>query len=111
VVVLRCADTCTRSATGAPWLLLQVLINGIAPVEPEASVRENAALSISVIAQDDAGRQALFEVGAPDIVKKGYEYEEHPGVMEAMECIGRLFMGVSEPADDDEPVDSIVMMA
>lgn len=89
---------------------VQVPINGVAPTETEASVRENLALSIGIIAQDDEGRKALFDVGAPDIVKKGYEYEEHPGVLEAMECIGRLFMGVGEAADDDEPVDSIVMM-
>ena len=51
-------------------------------------MRENAAVSISIVAQDDEGRQALFDIGAPDIVKKGYEFEENPGVMEAMECIG-----------------------
>jgi hypothetical protein len=69
---------------------LQSPINGVAPTETVASVRENAALSIGIIAQDDAGRAALFDVGAPEIVKKGYEFEEHPGVMSAMECIGAL---------------------
>lgn len=67
---------------------MQTPINGVAPVEREPSVRENAALSIGIIAQDDDGRQALFDIGAPDIVKKGYEFEENPGVMEALECVG-----------------------
>ena len=67
---------------------MQGPINGVAPLEREPSVRENVAVSIGIIAQDDEGRQVLFEIGAPDIVKKGYEFEENPGVMEAMECIG-----------------------
>lgn len=70
----------------------QVPINGAAPVEREPSVRENIALSIGIIAQDDDGRQALFDVGAPEIVKKGYEFEEEPAVMEAMECIGAILL-------------------
>lgn len=95
-----------------PDMLLKILapINGVAPIEREASVRENVALSIGIIAQDEAGRQVLFDIGAPEIVKKGYEFEENSDVMQAMECIGRLFLGVSGSQDDDTPVDSVVMV-
>jgi hypothetical protein len=76
---------------------MQTPINGEAPVEKEASVREDVALSIGIIAQDEDGRQALFDIGAPDIVKKGYEFEENPGVMQAMECIGASHAPVMLP--------------
>ena len=71
-------------------MYVQAPINGVAPIEREASVRENVALSIGIIVQDEAGRQVLFDIGAPEIVKKGYEFEENSDVMQAMECIGEI---------------------
>ena len=85
---------------------MQVPINGEAPKETEDSVRENIAVSISLLAETEEGRQALKDAGADDKLKKGYEYEEHPGTMEAMEATWRSFLGVQ--ADDDEDVDGVV---
>eukprot|EP00892_Ulva_mutabilis_P000448 jgi/Ulvmu1/10403/UM061_0087.1 len=87
---------------------LLVPINGEPPKEVEDSVRENAAVSISLIAEDEEGRKALMEVGGDEKVKKGYEYEEHPATMEAMEAMWRSFLGVEAGDEDDDDVDGVV---
>lgn len=85
---------------------VQVPINGEPPKETEDSVRENMAVSISLLADSEEGRKALAEVGAEEKLKKGYEYEEHRTTMEAMEATWRSFLGVE--ADEDDDVDGVV---
>lgn len=87
-------------------MLVQVPINGEPPKETEDSVRENMAVSVGILAEFEEGRAALKEAGAEAKLKKGYEYEEHRGTMEAMEATWRSFLGVA--ADDDEDVDGVV---
>lgn len=66
------------------------------------------AVSVSLIAEDEGGRKALMDVGADEKVKKGYEFEEHPVTMEAMEAMWRSFLGVDLADENDDDVDGVV---
>ncbi|KAF6255311.1 hypothetical protein COO60DRAFT_1641647 [Scenedesmus sp. NREL 46B-D3] len=60
--------------------------------DPDDSVREALAEAIAVLAATDAGRKELWKVSAPELLRKAYEDEEHPGVCQAMEHAARCFM-------------------
>ncbi|EFJ52357.1 hypothetical protein VOLCADRAFT_103022 [Volvox carteri f. nagariensis] len=70
-------------------------INGQPPLEKEDTVRECMAESILVLANTDKGRDALWEAGAPEALRKGYEDEQHPGVCMAMERTAEIFLSHS----------------
>lgn len=81
-------------------------------------VRENVAQCIALMAKTDAGIAALYEVDAQNILKKGFEFEEHPETMAAMEAAARLFMKADQgsggeeaedDSDDDGPTGIIMM--
>ena len=55
-----------------------------------------------VQAQTEAGRAALWKVNAPTLLAKGYEYEEHPGVCQAMESAAEVFMANGGVTTEDE---------
>ncbi len=59
---------------------------------------------VQVLARTDAGREALWKVNAPTLLKKGYEEEQHPGVCAAMEAAARDFMfeGMAELEEEQE---------
>lgn len=95
-------------------------LNGEQPLEKDEVVRENLAQCIALIAKTDEGVEALYGVDAQNILKRGFEFEEHPATMEAMEATARLFMkadqgdiaegGSGEEEDDpNEPVGIIMM--
>ncbi|WIA33946.1 hypothetical protein OEZ86_007041 [Tetradesmus obliquus] len=60
--------------------------------DPDDAVREALAEAVAVLATADAGRKALWKVSAPELLRKAYEDEEHPGVCQAMEHAARCFM-------------------
>ncbi|GLC41216.1 hypothetical protein PLESTB_001526000 [Pleodorina starrii] len=70
-------------------------INGQPPVEKEDTVRECMAEAVLVLAGTDKGRDALWEAGAPEALRKGYEDEQHPGVCVAMERTAEIFLSHS----------------
>lgn len=70
-------------------------ISGQQPLEKEDTVRECLAEAVLVLARTDKGRDALWEVGAPEALRKGYEDEQHPGVCAAMEQTAELFLANS----------------
>lgn len=47
-------------------------INGQPPLEPEATVRECVAEAVLALARTDKGRDALWEAGAPEALRKGW---------------------------------------
>lgn len=57
-----------------------------------------------MLARTDAGREALWKVNAPTLLKKGYEEEQHPGVCAAMEAAARDFMfeGMAELEEEGQ---------
>ncbi|KAG2448786.1 hypothetical protein HYH02_006138 [Chlamydomonas schloesseri] len=70
-------------------------INGQEPKEKEDSVRECMAEAVLVLAGTERGRDALWEAGAPEALRKGYEDEQHPGVCVAMERTAEIFLSNS----------------
>jgi hypothetical protein len=94
-------------------LWLQVPINGEAPKQLVDSVREDCACAVASICRLEEGRKAVMAVGGHDSLRKGYEYEEHPGTMEAMEAAARMLMGVELDDGAKEPgaAGGMVMMA
>ncbi|KAG9144738.1 hypothetical protein Leryth_024398 [Lithospermum erythrorhizon] len=67
--------------------------------DPEIKVQVLEAIYLLV--SQEAGRRAFWSVNGPRILQVGYEYEEHPKVMEAFEQIGSLLIqegGVDEEA-------------
>ncbi|KXZ46514.1 hypothetical protein GPECTOR_43g951 [Gonium pectorale] len=70
-------------------------INGQPPLEKEDTVRECMAEAVLVLARTDKGRDVLWEAGAPEALRKGYEDEQHPGVCLAMERTAEIFLSHS----------------
>mmetsp|Transcript_15920 Transcript_15920/g.44472 ORF Transcript_15920/g.44472 Transcript_15920/m.44472 type:complete len:105 (+) Transcript_15920:584-898(+) len=79
-------------------------ISGEEPKELEDSVRQAVAEAILMLAAEEEGREALLEHDAHLVLKKGYEYEECPGVCDAMERTAAIFMtkGKVEPGEGEE---------
>ncbi|KAK9826935.1 hypothetical protein WJX74_000656 [Apatococcus lobatus] len=73
------------------------------PQEPDAEIRERLADSILLVAQSDAGRKKLWELQAPEALRKGYEMEQHPGVCESMEGCAELFLGDNGSVQETAP--------
>ncbi|GIL71830.1 hypothetical protein Vretifemale_2301 [Volvox reticuliferus] len=84
-------------------------INGQPPLEKEDTVRECIAEAILVLAGTDKGRNALWEAGALEALRKGYEDEQHPGVCLAMERTAEIFL--SHSTIDSGPTPGILGMA
>jgi len=75
-------------------------VSGIPPKERSDDVRAAAAGAVAALAASSAGRDALWDVDAPNLLKKGYEDEEHVETCDAMERAANLF--ISNSAVDDE---------
>ena len=65
------------------------------------SVREDLATAAAFICRTEDGRKALMAVDGHETLRKGYEFEEHSGTMQAMEEAARSLMGVSEDGEAD----------
>lgn len=72
--------------------ILAVLADTDVDLEKDDIVRENLADSILSLAKISESRKKLWELNAPELLRKGYEYEEHPGTCEAMESAASLFL-------------------
>ncbi|KAL2611071.1 hypothetical protein R1flu_022763 [Riccia fluitans] len=68
--------------------------------EEDPQVRIEAADALYLIALQEGGRRAIWNVNGPRILQVGYEDEEDPKVMEAYERLGSLF--VQESLDVEE---------
>ncbi|GFR42528.1 hypothetical protein Agub_g3428, partial [Astrephomene gubernaculifera] len=87
-------DGTLEAVLSEPQLLRHMLrpISGQQPLEKEDTVRECMAEAVLVLAGSERGRDVLWEVGAPEALRKGYEDEQHPGVCVAMERTAELFL-------------------
>ena len=56
------------------------------------AVRQSCAEAVAGLANCEKGRAALVQCDAPALIKAGYEKEEHPETLEAMEIAGEKFM-------------------
>jgi hypothetical protein len=72
------------------------------PIEKDSTVRSLLAEAVAVLAKSEEARKALWGVKAPDMLKKGYEFEESHDVCAAMEAAARLFMFDGKVGDDEE---------
>jgi len=68
------------------------VLSGVTPTQHDDVVRENLADSVLCLAKVPSARKKLWEANAPELLKKGYELEEHPGVCEAMEAAAQFFL-------------------
>jgi len=66
-------------------------------VEREDAVREAAAQAVALVARSEGGCEALYACGAQESLKKGFEYEEHPATMEAMQVRSWVCQSVRAP--------------
>lgn len=60
--------------------------------ESNEHIREALAEAILYLAQSNKGRKALWDLDAPQLLRRGYEYEEHIATCEAMEQTAQLFL-------------------
>ena len=74
-------------------------INGRPPKEADDLVRETAAEAVLALTMCEEGVAALWEAGAPDALKKGYEFEENPGVCGAMEACAQVFLSFNKDGE------------
>ena len=81
------------------------VLAGIPKVEEDALVRENLAEAILCLAKVPEARKELWKADAPELLKKGYELEEDPGVCEAMEGIAEFFLQDGLQRDDEDGED------
>lgn len=87
-------DGTIEAVTTDPLMLEKLLepINGLDPKEKDDSVRQAIAECLLALASCRQGRVALWKVKGPEILRKGYEFEECPPVCHAMELTADLFM-------------------
>lgn len=102
-----CEEDGTADAIGAESEALTDMLStlcGTVHAETDAIVRENLAEAIVCLAKVPTSRKHLWEANVPDLLRKGYEFEEHPGVCEAMEAAAELFLqdGFSLPPNDTD---------
>eukprot|EP00887_Chlorella_sp_A99_P004078 scaffold11.g4078.t1 len=75
---------------------------GVSAKEDDAVVRENLAEAVLCMARPERGRKALWACKAPELLQKGYEWEESPTVCAAMEATAELFLADGfQPAQAD----------
>lgn len=72
-------------------------------------VRENLADAILSLAKVAEARKKLWEANAPELLRKAYEYEEHPGTCKAMESAAALFLedGFQPHTSQDDDYQSV----
>ncbi|GAB4814226.1 hypothetical protein N2152v2_001272 [Parachlorella kessleri] len=58
----------------------------------DAAVREALAEAVLCLTRTQPGRKKLWQLQAPVLLQKGYEYEEHPGIMAVMEATAEIFL-------------------
>ncbi|BBN16642.1 hypothetical protein MPTK1_7g08110 [Marchantia polymorpha subsp. ruderalis] len=69
--------------------------------EDDPQVRIEAADALYLIALQEGGRRAFWNVNGTRIIQVGYEYEEDPKVMEAYERLGALIVQESFDVEED----------
>lgn len=92
---LSCEEDATAEAVaGEAEALGDVLgvLSGVPTLETDDIVRENLAEAVLCLAKVPAARKQLWAVNAPELLRKAYEMEEHPGVCEAMEGAAQFFL-------------------
>lgn len=87
-------------------------LSGVDPKEADDTVREALAESIAQIAGTEKGKELLQRLDAVELLKKGYEYEECPGVCGALEHTARLLMfeEIEDPDADQAPAGGMICM-
>lgn len=106
----NCCFSCETDGTvgalaGEGGALAGVLgvLGGAGEAEADAEVRQALAEAVVCLARAPEGRAALWAANAADLLKKGYEYEEHRGVCDAMEAAASLLMADGfQPEEDGE---------
>lgn len=81
------------------WEKLLQPVSGKMPKEHDGQVRTLVAETILCIASYDSGRKALWKANAPEVLRKGYEFEEDPAVCNAMEQTAEFFISTAEGAE------------
>ena len=72
--------------------MLDVLCGISGGREGDDVVRENLAEAVLCLARAEPGRRKLWECRAPELLQKGYEFEETPAVCAAYEAAAELFL-------------------
>lgn len=88
------------------WEKLLQPLSGRVPKEHDAQVRALVAETVLCIASYDAGRKALWKANAPELLRKGYEYEEDPAVCSAMEQTAEFFISTAQDAQEESVLPS-----
>ncbi|GAX76264.1 hypothetical protein CEUSTIGMA_g3708.t1 [Chlamydomonas eustigma] len=94
-------DGCLTNLLQDEMVLARMLkpINGEEPKEKDTIVRQSMSRALLALASTQLGRDALWKIKAPDILKKGYEDEQDPEVCLAMEQAAELFIFNSQVND------------
>ena len=76
---------------------------GTSKQKVEDIVRESLAEAVYCLARADVTRKRLWQLNAVELLRKGYENEEHPVVCEALEGAAEFFLedGFTPSAEED----------
>ncbi|EIE25556.1 ARM repeat-containing protein [Coccomyxa subellipsoidea C-169] len=80
--------------------LLDLLCGVTRKKEGDAAVRNSLAESVEMLVSTEQGGQVLWDLKAPEMLRKGYEMEEDPEVCASMERIAQLFLSDSGATED-----------
>jgi Domain of unknown function (DUF383) len=107
--IKNCCFTCEEDGTvddigkeSAALTDILGVLAGIPEVEKDDIVRENLAEAVLCLAKIPDARKKLWAADAPELLKKAYEFEEHPGVCEALEGAAQFFLEDGLQKDDDQ---------
>ncbi|CAL8460767.1 g298 [Coccomyxa elongata] len=80
--------------------ILELLCGVTRKKESDAAVRNSLAECIEMLVSTEQGGQVLWDMKAPEMLRKGYETEEDPEVCATMERIAHLFLADSGAVED-----------
>jgi hypothetical protein len=107
--IKNCCFTCEEDGTvddigeeSAALADILGVLAGIPEMEKDDIVRENLAEAVLCLAKVPEARKKLWAADAPELLKKAYEFEEHPGVCEAMEGAANFFLQDGLQKEDEE---------
>ena len=76
-------------------------------IERCEAVRQSCAEACAGLANSEKGRAALVQCDAPRLMKDGYENEQHPETIEAMEIAAEKFLRFGLVPPEMQPKDGL----
>lgn len=97
-----CDEDGTSEAIAEEGNALHTILTVLCEGKAEGKAKENLAEAVYCLAKSDVTRKKMWQLHAVELLRKGYEFEEHPVVCEALEGAAEFFL---QDGFDPSPID------